>query len=485
MIRGGAVLLSILAITLAVGMQACAQAPAEKPGVAVTVYNQNYAVVKEVREENITGKEPVRFRDVAQHIDPTSVIFESLTDPKAVVQEQNYEYDLVSADKLLLKYLDQDIKILTKSGGKYEGKLLSFDEGQLVMQTSQGIAMVQRADNIQDVQFGKLPEGLLTRPTLVWKVGTEKPGKQLVRIAYQTTEMDWRADYNVVSNKDDTSVDISGWVTINNRSGATYKDAKLKLIAGDVRRIQPQPVYERRARGGEFGAAQAASMPEERAFFEYHLYTFPELTTLADNQVKQLHLLNAANVAVKKLYRYEGLTAPFYGGTMTGAEWGRTENKKVKVILEIANVESNHLGVPLPAGKVRVYKMDEKAGSMEFIGEDQIEHTKATDTVKLYVGNAFDLNGERKVMDFKSERGRNWMQETVQFTLTSAKKEPVTIEVEEKLSRAKNWTLTFENQGQKYEKVDANTIRFKVDLPAMEGDKPGKTVVKYVVDYTW
>jgi len=329
-----------------------------------------------------------------------------------------------------------------------------------------------------------LPEGLLTKPTLVWKVAAGRTGKHLVRMAYQTTGMGWRADYNVVTNKDDTKVDVAGWVTVTNSSGATYKDARLKLIAGDVRRVEP-PAPQRMMYEGARKAAAAmdAAMPEEKAFFEYHLYTFPNRTTLADSQVKQLQLLNAADVGVEKVYVYEAQTGRYWGGTYTDRSYGQTGNKKVKVMLEIANTKSNHLGMPLPAGKVRVFKRDEADNSLEFIGEDQIDHTKDTDTVRLYVGNAFDVNGEREVMDFTVETGRKRMQEKVRITLTSAKDEAVTVKVVEKMLRALTWRVT--DKSDNFTKENAFTAHFDVEVPAKKGDEPGKKVIEYTVEYTW
>ena len=188
-------------------------------------------------------------------------------------------------------------------------------------------------------------------------------------------------------------------------------------------------------------------------------------------------------MGVEKVYLYKGNTNPYFGGFYNQAGYGETDNKKVNVRLEIKNTEGNHLGQPLPAGKVRVFKKDEADQSLEFVGEDQIDHTKVTDKVKLYIGDAFDLNGERKVMDFHSEDARHWMQEKIQITLTSAKDEEVSLKVEEKLSRARNWTIT--DKSDEFTKTDANTMEFVVKVPAKKGDEPGKKVITYTVDYTW
>ena len=332
----------------------------QKEGIALTIYNQNFGVVREKRKVDVPERIGlVRFTDVASQIDGTSVQFKSLTDPNATVLEQNYEYDLVSADKLLEKYIDKQIAVLTKDGSRYSGNLLSFDANQLVIrqnldkaevqQNPGGIVMVQRGDNVKDIQFGALPEGLITKPTLVWKLATEKVGQQLIEVAYQTAGINWQADYNAVLNAKDTALDLGGWVTINNQSGATYKDAKLKLIAGDVRRVQLQQGYA-------FGAMRKMAMPqattagfEEKAFFEYHLYTLGRPATVAQNQTKQIELLKAADVSAKKVFLYEG--APqyhFYGGLISDAGYGSEEgNKKVNVIIEVKNSKDNHMGMPL------------------------------------------------------------------------------------------------------------------------------------------
>jgi len=234
--------LTMIPLALALTTTALA-ADKQEEGVALTIYNQNFGVVRERRKVDVPEKiGTIQFTDVASQIDGTSVHFKSLTDPGATVLEQNYEYDLVSADKLLEKYIDKQIAVLTKDGSRYSGKLLSFDANQLVIRQNDEkseIVMVQRGDNVKDIQFGALPEGLITKPTLVWKLATEKVGQQLIEVAYQTAGINWQADYNAVLNPNDTKLDLNGWVTINNQSGATYKDAKLKLIAGDVRRVQP------------------------------------------------------------------------------------------------------------------------------------------------------------------------------------------------------------------------------------------------------
>jgi len=463
-------LVAALAAALGPGVQAAA--PPVEEGVALTVYNQNFAVVKEVRTLNLPQEvSAISFRDVARQIDATSVHFKSLTDPAGtVVLEQNYEFDLVSADKLLDKYIDKKIGVVTKQGQKYEGTLLSFDAAQVVMQGERGLVMVQRPDNVQNVEFAALPEGLLTRPTLVWKVGAAKPGPHRVQVTYQTAGLAWQADYSAVVNAADTAMDLSGWVTVTNKSGAGYKDARLKLMAGDVRRIEPprRPPVPMAIEAARAGAGPGGGF-EEKPFFEYHLYTLQRPTTVNDNQVKQVELLTAAAVPVTKRYVFEP------GGRYWHRRYGQGNLYKVNVYVEFKNTKEAKLGMPLPKGKVRVYKRDAADGDLEFVGEDQIDHTPKDEELKLYVGDAFDLVGERTITDRKQQQ--RWRQESVKIDLRNHKDEDVKILVREHLTGGE-WSVTAKSQD--FKKVDASTIEFEVPVA-----KNGKAEVTYTVDYRW
>ena len=251
-----------------------ADAEQEKEGVAVTVYNGGYCVVREIRSLDIAADGSVKFTDVARNIDATTVHFKSLTDPDAKLLEQNYQYDLVSADKLLQKYIDQPIEVVCE-GKTYAGSLMSFDGAQLVLKQADGkIVMVQRPQNVRDIRFSALPGGLLTRPTLLWAVATKKPGKQLAEVTYQAGGISWHAEYVLVLSGDDTTADLSGWVSVQNNSGKTYNDAKMKFIAGDVRRVEPRR-NDLTIHAGMRTKAMAPEPMEEKAFFEYHMYALP------------------------------------------------------------------------------------------------------------------------------------------------------------------------------------------------------------------
>jgi hypothetical protein len=411
------------------------------------------------------------FRDVAREIDPTSVHFKSLTDPGGTtVLEQNYEFDLVGADKLLDKYIDGRVAIVTKGGERYEGTLLSFDDRQLIIQGARGLFMVQRPDNVQNVEFGALPEGLLTRPTLVWLVATKKPGTHLAQVTYQTTGMMWEATYSVIINPDDTRMDVSGWVTLTNRCGARFEDARVKLIAGDVRRIEPEQPPEKALRlAVPMDAVGAGRGFEEKAFFEYHMYTLGRTTTVSDNQIKQIGLLSAADVPVLKRYVFEP------GGRYWHRRYGDKDEYKVNIYVEFTNDEKSGLGMALPKGKVRVYKRDPADADLEFVGEDLIDHTPRDEELRLYIGDAFDLVGEKKVTD--RQQGQRWRKESVEIELRNHKDGDVVVRVREHLQRTE-WTIEAESQD--FRKVDASTIEFDVPVP-----KDGKATVTYTVHYRW
>jgi len=330
--------------------------------------------------------------------------------------------------------------------------------------------MVARPDNVQNIEFSTLPEGLLTRPTLVWKVATEKPGKHLAQVTYQTAGLSWVSDYSAIINKDDTKMDLSGWVTLTNQSGGAYKDAKVKLIAGDVRRIQPAVRTMPPAPMAAMNAMRAPQAGfEEKAFFEYHMYTLGRTTTVNENQVKQVELLTTADVPVLKRYVFEP------GGRYWHQRYGQANEYKANVFVEFKNSKENHLGMPLPKGKIRVYKRDPADNELEFVGEDQIDHTPKDEELKLYVGDAFDIVGEKTVTDHK--QGDRWSQDSVKDEIRNHKDEDIKVLVREHLNMGQ-WELTAKSM--EFKKVDANTIEFELAVP-----KNGKAEVTYTVMYRW
>ncbi len=476
-------LLAAAVLTALIAVPGWAQKP--KPGVFLTIYNGNFALVKDRRvlEEPLReGLNVVRFRDVAATIDATSVHFRSLTDPTATVDEQNYEFDLVNATKLLQKYIDKPITVFTTDGRMYEGILMSYDARQLVLAGDREkgpIFMVERGENVKRIQFSELPGGLLTRPTLVWELTTEKEGKQLVEVSYIANSIRWRADYNIVLNEKETAVDISGWVTLQNNCGTRYADASVKLLAGTVRqdpgRINwgyGQAYYKQMTR---LAPSKEKGDDPSRAFGEYRMYKLPEKTTVNNNQIKQVELITAEKVPVEKTYLYDGAKVSWNRySRYWDAGWGREQNKKVNVLVEFENRAARNLGIALPAGKCRVYKADSDK-SLEFIGEDTIAHTPRDEKVTLYIGDAFDIVGERKQTEFKIITPRI-VEEEFEIKIRNHKEKAVTVDVLEKLYRWAGWKIL--QKSHDYEKLDSRTIVFPVKV-----EKDGEATVTYRVRY--
>ena len=468
-------LLGVLSLTAAL-----AQEPAQS--VALTVYNDGNAIVRETRTIDVPkDKGEIRFEEVAATIDPTTVKFRSLTDPQGTaVLEQNFEYDLVSADKLLQKYLGKELEVITKDGTTYSGKLMSVDGQQLVL--SEGgagpLSIVARPDNVRNITCVSLPEGLIVKPTLMWLLQSATGGRQAVEVAYNCTNCSWRADYTAVLNEKDAALDLSGWVTLTNNSGKTYGDARLKLIAGEVHRVEPQRV-RRLGRATAEGGAYAPPGFEEKAFAEYHLYTLPRTTTIKDRQIKQIELLTASEVPCEKKYLFDPMRSfrPSWDGPMTDAnDFSVGQKGKTQVFIIFKNDKKSNMGMPLPAGRVRLFKFDGK--DMEFVGEDNIDHTPQDEKVELLMGNAFDIAGDRKRTNYQDGRGARWAEESFEISLRNHKKEAVTVCVREHLFRWTNWKIKNENQN--YTKLDAQTIEFPVRLQPDEEQK-----VTYTVRYEW
>jgi hypothetical protein len=393
------------------------------------------------------------------------------------VLEQNYEYDIVDSTKMLLKYLDTEIGLVTEDGERYTGTLLSGSD-DVILQDDEGQVTVIKLAAIKEFNFPALPEGLITRPTLVWQVESMQDGSQEVEVTYLTNGLNWQANYVVVLAEEEESLDLDGWVTLDNQSGTGYQDAKLKLIAGDIHRA---PSDERVVREMlEFEAA-AAPQPavEERAFFEYHIYEIQRPVTVKDRQTKQIEFVTGSQIPAEKFFVYDGAQLPFSGyyQPLQDPGYGTLSNTNVMVMLEFTNGEEEGLGVPLPRGTLRVYKNDID-GSTLLIGEDAIDHTPQDEQVRLYVGNAFDIVGERIQTDFNVEDDEDWMEESFEITLRNHKDEAIEVRVVEHLFRWSEWQIL--NASQDFEKLDAQTIEFRVDVEANREAK-----VTYTARYGW
>jgi hypothetical protein len=472
---GIAVLVGASAFALTTQPQSAA---AEAGGVDLTVYNSNIALVKESRRFDLQkGVNQVNVTDVPSAILPETVYFRSLTDPDAVVLEQNYEYDIVGSQKLLEKYIDLPISVVTQDGTTYEGTLLS-GSNDVILQDEEGGVQIIRFDQIRQYSFPALPDGLITKPTLVWMVDATQAGEHDTEIAYLTNGLNWQADYVLMLADDSKSMDLNGWVTLDNRSGATYKDARLKLVAGDINRVPA-------GKGGGFELAMedavmaraAAPQVEQREFFEYHLYEITRPVTIKDNQTKQVEFVTATDVPAEKIFVYNG-SIPYYPrGPIFDPGFGNTGNTKVNVQL-MFNTGEEGVDAQLPRGTVRMYQADVD-GSPLLIGEDFIDHTPKGEDVTLTIGDAFDLVGERKQTGFK-RIGEKVIEETYEIELRNQKESgSVEIRVVEHLSRGTDWEITSASP-EGFEKTDSNTIEWLVPVPAK-----GKATVTYTVRYSF
>ena len=429
----------------------------DQTDIAVTAYNSGIALVRDVRTFNIpNGLVELRFMDVAKRVIPETVHIEQPgAGPPLKILEQNYEYDLMSPDALLEKFIGKTV-ILRETGVD----TLQLAETEATLLSIAGGRVYQAGDRILlnpsgTVVVPEVPENLVARPTLTWLLNSPGRGDYTVETSYLTEGVTWRADYVAVLDTEDTMMDLSGWVTLDNRSGVGYKEATLKLVAGDVRRVMPE--RRRMARGamaGGFLAAEAEPAFREEALFEYHLYDLQRRTEIKDNQTKQIALLNAPEVPLTKKYRLRGDPRVFSEGAIPSPP------RKVEVVLEFVNKDAPGLGVPLPAGTVRTYKRDSE-GALQFTGEDKIGHTPRDEKVKLHVGSAFDIVAERKQTNFRRIDRRQFETE-VQVELRNRKDVAITVSVEETLPGEWNVLET----SHEYEKTDARTATFDVPVPA-------------------
>lgn len=438
----------------------------DRKSVALTIYNQELALVKEVRAFNLKkGVVSLRFEEVASRIDPTSVQVNSVGGPGFFVLEQNYEFDLITPSKLMEKYVNKRLKIVLppeKEGDKeriVDATLLSTNEGY-----------VYKVENELFLWFNPrvilptLPKDLVSRPTLVWMIDGKGEGVQDVDVSYLTSGFGWQCDYILALSADEKSGDFSGWVTITNASGATYEDASVQLIAGEIHMVRPP------ARAGYYDRevttkAEAAPQFAEEAFFEYHLYTLNRNTTVKDRQTKQISLLNASDLPLKKHYIVRSQSGM----------WGRDEEKgKVGVFMEFENAKSKGLGMALPKGKVRVYKKD-KRGQAQFLGEDAIDHTPVDEKVKIEVGKAFDIVYEGKVLNYR-QISRRVQEYDIEYEIRNHKEEAVTIEIEANIYG--DWEIL--KSTHKWTKETANRARFEVPVGAKAKQK-----VSYTIRVSW
>ena len=459
------------------------------PGMGTPQASQlpGFALVRLERELQIPrGRGTIQFTDVAALIDPTTVQFLSLSDPEGTkVLEQSFQFDLVSQEKLLSRYIDRPVSVEQKGadGDKVlDGTLISSNDGLVIRGADGQIHALREWSNMR---FGELPGGLITRPTLEWDVASDKGGTQKARVSYQTGGITWWADYNLIftegADANSGFVDVGAWVSLLNQSGARYQDAKLKLIAGDVHRAQPAP-QELRSKVYEMAVAADAAPQgfEEKSFFEYHLYTLGRPATIPNNSTKQIELFDSAThvPAKKQLVYYGGDFGGYYGAPMLDRDMSPGSNTAVDVWLKFRNDKESGMGMPLPAGRIRVSQQDKADGSLEFIGEDTIKHTPKDEDIRVKLGTAFDVVGERRQTDFTENTKGRVIEEAFEIKVRNHKTQPVEVIVRENLYRWSQWTLI--QQSQASEKKDARTIEFPVKVAA-----DGEATVTYRVRYTW
>ncbi len=450
-------------LTVLVSLALATASFAGEPPTTLTIYNDNFAMIQEVRSLQLTrGMQEVRISDVPGRIETTSVRYPPLTDRAAVtLHEQRFEFDLTGTDRLLERNLGQPVVVTIEEGGTYRGILLNAQAGDAILQLEDGAVQVIKGRTITTLQFPTLPEGLTTKPTLVWLLESGKSAKHKAQISYLTKGIKWKAEYIASVREEADLLELSGWAAIENRSGRTFKDARVRLVAGDVHRVTPQP-YRARDGMGRKGAMMAAAAPapsfEEKPLFEYHLYTLDRPATLADNQAKQLVLFPPTSVKADKEFSYDGAR----------------DQDKVRVNLILENTDENGLGKPLPSGRIRVYK---EAGdkTAAFAGEDRIGHVAEGEEVRVYLGNAFDIVGERTVLETRqvSKRSR---QETVEIELRNRKQASVTVTVIEHFRG--DWK--FIGPTPKVRKKEAHRVEFEVTVP-----KKSEEAFTYQVLYTW
>ncbi len=476
----------------------CSSLFAQQSQPSLTIYNQDFAVVRQDLPLDLrSGENQFNMNDITMHVEPDSVI---LRDPSGKhplqVLEQNYRADPVSQMSLLSLYEGRTIDFELPDHSTIKGKVIrsGYVRPDYFNPNSYGVGAEEPIIEVAgQLRFGlpgtpvfpDLTAETILKPRMEWLLATDKPGKFPAEFSYITGGMSWQADYNIVAPEKGDVVDIVGWVTIDNRTGKVFENAHIKLMAGDVNKIQPNAMNGMLARKAamELSAPMAAAVTE-KAFDEYHLYTLERSTTLRDRETKQVEFIHASSVASKQLYVYDGanIDSNRYGGwnwenIRNDHSYGTESNPKVWVMREFVNSQANHMGMPLPKGRVRFYRRNDD-GQIEFTGENMIDHTPKDETVRIYTGNSFDLTGERRRSNYTVDNKQDAATETFEIKVRNHKKEAVEIRVVEHLYRGKNWTVAANSD--KYVKKDSQTIEFPVTVPP-----DGEKAITYTARYTW
>jgi hypothetical protein len=474
---------------------------------ALTIYNQNFFVAREHLPLDLNaGVNHVNFTGVSAHLEPDSVILRDLTGRPLQILEQSYRNDPVSQELLLSFYEGKTIDFQVQHGEKTEiirGKIIrsGYVPISYYQQQNYGYPQPSIGQPIIEVDgvlrfglpgqplFPALGGDSILKPTLSWQLSTTQAGKSQAEISYVSGGMYWQSDYNLVvadgpRNTGMNSLDLVGWITMRNQSGKTFENARIKLLAGDVSKIQDQRMSSRMYAAEAKAMAQDAAAPvvREKSFDEFHLYTLERPATLRDNETKQVEFVRTTGIQSQRLYVYDGAQIDQYGyynyeQVRNDPGYGTASNKKIWVLQEFKNSDTNHLGIALPKGRLRFYRRDTD-GSLQFVGENTIDHTPKDEMIRVYTGNAFDIVGERKRTNYRVDSNAHWMDETFEVRVRNHKKETANVRVVEHLYRWTNWKLT--EQSHQFKKRDAQTIEFPVTVAP-----DGEQVVTYTAHYSW
>lgn len=447
----------------------------DQTDLAVTVYNSNIALVRDVRQLTLpAGYFRLKFMDIAATVNPATVHFRSLTEPaKLGVIEQNYEYDLLEPAKLLHKYVGKEVTLVrayqengTTKREEIKATLLSDNNGP-VWKIGNDIVTGMFAESYR---FPEVPANLYDRPTLLMSLDNSGPRKHQIEASYLATNLSWNSDYVLTVGRDDKAADLDGWVTLTNNSGTAFHNARLQLVAGDLNRIAPNAPMAMRADMARAIAAKAPEQFQQENFSEYHLYSLGRRTSVEDKETKQISLLQGTGVPVEKVFVVNGQNFYYHNQYNPGSP----QKDPVMVFYKFKNEDKAGLGMPLPAGNLRVYQQDSKGGVL-FVGEDHIDHTPKDETVTVHIGNAFDVIAERKQTDYKRIDSHVWEME-FEITLRNHKETPITVEVNEPIGG--DWEML--SSSYKFTKTAAFAAQFKVPV-----EKNGTSVLKYRIRARW
>jgi len=477
---------------------------------SLTIYNQNFAVVRDNLNLDLSkGINEVRVTDITAHLEPDSVILRDPKGKRAIqILEQNYRADPVSEELLLSLYEGKEIDFLIsdeKGNGKsVRGRIIRSGYTPLKLDTRQyweeyiirqvikekvstGQPIIEVDNKLRFSLPGKplfpsLADETILKPTIHWVLQTDKKGSLNAELSYITKGLNWKADYNMLAQEKGDTIQVIGWVTIDNQSGKTFDNARIKLLAGDVSKIQD---IERLVGYGLSAPSRDGPPVSEKAFEDYHIYTLNRPTTIRDQETKQVEFLRAEGVEAKRIYVYDGAKIDLgryqryaMENIRQNKDYGKQYNPKVWVMRELKNSKENHLGIPLPQGRMRFYRLDDD-GQLEFTGENLIDHTPRDETVRVRTGNAFDLIGERKRLNYLIDTERNWLDESFEIKVRNRKeKEAVEVRVVEHLYRWINWEIV--ETSNDFLKTDSQTMEFRINLPAGQ-----EKVITYKVHYTW